>query len=241
MRLGLSLAASVHYDVLRHLDLGADAASIHAGATAPWSAALEAEYPTGGRADRVQVLPLITPDLSALLAVLREGGGFERMLAQVVGEHARSFEPTWRAAQAAYERRADAAAERLFGPLTAARTALWRRIERTPPELLVLDARPLGRYARGATIGDRQVVACAFDRSDEDLFCAILHEETHAVTDPEVLRRHHRPRDTRRTAEGYAVHRALELAALELADAVVRESVTELATHHARWVERLRP
>lgn len=240
MRVGLSLSASVHYDVLRHLELGADAASLHDGAKAPWSAALTAAYPTGEGSDLVQVLPLITPNLGALLTVLREGGPFERRLGAVIADHAPAFGVSWQAARADHARRADALADALDGPLRSARAALWSRAGRAAPELLVLDARPLGRHARGAAIGGRQVVAASFAHDDADLFCAILHEETHSVSDPEVLGGRRPARDTRRAAPGYAVHRALERAALDVADEVIRHAVPELAQHHARWVERRR-
>lgn len=240
MSFGLSLAASVHYDVLRHVDLGANAASIHDGARASWSDGIAADFPSGPRADRVQVLPLITPNLPSLLAALRELGSFERTLAGVVADHATPFEARWNATRREHERRVDQVAEALYAPLAAARTALWSRVERAPPPLLVLDARPLGRHARGATIDQRTIVAASFALDDADLFCAIFHEETHAVSDAGVVRRDTQCRDTRRSSPGYAAHRALEVAALDLADDVVRASVPELAEHHTRWVEQRR-
>ncbi len=240
-RFGLSLAASVYYDVLARVDLGADAASIYSGVDAPWSARIAAMYPSGDRADRVQVLPLLTPNLASLLAALRSLGPFEDALAAVLADHAPDFEARWNAERAGYETQLDRAAVALEAPLAAARTALWRRADRTPPPALVLDARALGAHGRGTAIDGRQIVATSFARADEDLFCTILHEETHAVSDAAVRREH--PGVVRATARGnagHALHRALEDAALRLADEVVREAVPELAGYHARWIARYR-
>lgn len=240
-RFGLSFSATAYYDVLARLDIGPNAASIFDGRTAPWSERLAALHPNGDRSDHVQVLPLITPGIEELIAILRQAGDFEHELAAVVEATAPIAAAGWTELRPVYEQRLDEAVAAIAEPLAAARTALWTRAKKRPPPLLVLDARPLGRHARGASFEGRQIVAASFDQSDEDLFCRLLHEETHAVSDPAVFREHAgRTRSTNRGDDGYAVHRAVEAAALSLADDVVNEAVPELARHHHAWVQRAR-
>ena len=217
IQLGLSRCASAYYGILRRLDLGANAASLYDGDAAPWSARLEALYPSGPRSDFLQTLPLMTPNADALLRALRGRGAFESALAGVFETYLDDYPERTRD----QERRLDAAARSITGPLETARRALWQRAGRTPPAMLVLDVRTLGRHGRGASVADRQVVAASFALADEDLFCLVLHEDTHAVSDPDVVRDLPLERSTAKRDAGYPIHRAVESAALRLADEVV--------------------
>lgn len=222
------LRAWVHYHVLSHLDLGADAANLYIpGQRARWAEPLLAAYRRAPDRLRLQHTPITrqsTEDPQLLAA-------FEQARAAV-----------WSAVEAAWER--DDAFERntcfhrdISPALMACRRAAYGDVQ--PPLLLVYDVPALGRHGRGARAGDARVVATSLAEPVEHVFCQVLHEEMHPITDPLVAEMFEGvdlgARDTHVGGAGYTLHRALEVAAVEGGRQIVEQAAPQFADAYARW------
>lgn len=250
VRVGRHLSATLAYHVLSHLDLGRDAASLHAPGRPrrPWAAPLRAAYGAAPGRTALQFVGLYGWTVDELVARLGEGrlatleDPAGRRLCELFAG-ALEFERGAVEREFALDSAAHAARARRFAPLLAplvrCRAALWRRLGRTPPPLVVLDCPALGRHGRGMTYRPtRRGVAVSLGEPPEHVFCQILHEETHPVSD-----RHGRDgpaRDTRVGARGFASHRRAEQRAVALGAEVVAAAAPELSEAFATWIARHR-
>lgn len=226
------------YAVLAHLDLGADAANLY-DPTLP---------------DQVWVQPLLEAYRAAPGRLMLHGVG---LLAQT-GLRARLREappvglrdPQGRRlcslAAEAMETLADvplryaSVPETIVAPLQTLRDALWEREGRAPP-LCVADCPALGRAGRAVATDVGRVVAVSLAEPADHVLCQVLHEETHAVTDPVVRGSWGAggpARDTAAGSAGFARHRALETAAIEVGEALIQARAPRWADAYARWRAR---
>lgn len=245
-------AAALYY-VLSHLDLGRDAASLYDATliATPWQRGLLDAYHAAPDRLRFHFLGHWSTDYAALADELtrrshsRGSQTADACLAASLRgalEAARpSFEAAWSADDFA-PRHARFRSE-IEPALQRARTALWAGV---PPPLRVLDCASLGRNGRGATVDGVRVVAVSLAEPSGHVFCQLLHEETHPVTDSIVRAQFRnaaadaRVQDTRVGARGYALHHALEVAAVTAGHEVVATQTPEFAEAYAVWRARFR-
>lgn len=130
-------------------------------------------------------------------------------------------------------------AGRLSGPLMKLRSGVWNGIRSFPPPLKVLDVPAMGRSGR-AVGRERRLIAVSLAEPWEHVLCQIFHEETHIASDPAVMRsrRHEAPRDTHAGTAGHALHAALEAAAVNLGEQLIRKRAPELRGAYQRWRAR---
>ncbi len=226
------------YAVLARLDLGADAASLYnprlpAG---PWvPPLLEAYRAAPGRLVLQGVGLLGRGDLCARLrdqppAGLEDASGRRLCAATADGLDATTSEPLHYAE----------APREIVEPLQVLRAALWERVG-PPPALVLVDCPALGAAGRAVTGTEGRVVAVSLAEPAEHVLCQVLHEETHAVTDPLVRRSWPAGgaiRDTAVGSPGYARHRALETAAVEVGDALIAARAPKWSEAYDRWRSR---
>lgn len=236
---GLSRAVASYYHVLRGIDLGADASSLFDGVERPWSAELSRLYPRGTNlATRLQVLPLVAPDLETVTRRLRAmEDAFCLALADVLDREAPALRDDWNRQLPDLQTRTDAVAETMTEELEVARTVLWSYANRTPAKALILHA-SIDGHGRAATTTGHQVIAVSFADPDAQLFCQILHEDTHAISDPMVMATWNGgPRSTKRGAPGFTLHEVLEARALALTHDVLARTVPQRLADYERWVQ----
>ncbi len=226
------------YAVLARLDLGADAASLFdAGlATGPWVAPLLTAYRAAPGRLVLQGVALLHPgELRSRLrdnppAGLTDALGRRLCSAAADGLDATAHEPPHYAS----------VPREIIEPLQALRTALWERVG-PPPALTVVDCPALGRAGRAITAPQGRVVAVSVAEPSEHVLCQVLHEETHAVTDPLVRQSWGAAgasRDTAAGTPGYARHQALETAAIEVGDALIAARAPRWSSAYRRWRTR---
>lgn len=230
------LHAALLFHVLSHLDLGRDAASIYdpRRPTPPWLAPLRAAYRADPQRLRVHFLAHWTADLETLDAALGPG-----KLADALRVALRAERATVEAALA----RDDAAARRarfeseVAPALIRCRDALHAG---AAPPLRVLDVPALGPHGRGLGLPRERVVAVSLAPPSDHVFCQVLHEEVHPITDPRVQAawRGEKVRDTRAGSAGHALHAALERAALDEGADVIAACAPEFEDAYARWCAR---
>jgi len=233
--------AALAYHVLAHLDLGRDAATLYDDTlpVRPWTEDLLAAYLAAPGRLSIHAAPLWYGDRlvdrlrTGVPASLRDEAG--RVLARCFADAIETEAPVFLAAFAAdADGLADVAAA-IAEPLARLRAALWERIG-TPPPLVVVDCPALGRHGRGTRRDDTRIVATDCSRDADWIACQVLHEEIHAITDAAVLAgRDPNIRDTRAGAPGWRLHAELELAAIEVGEALVQARAPELAGAYARW------
>jgi hypothetical protein len=214
------------YRVLARLDLGRDAASIYSGAPArPWTQALLAAYRQDPQAIQLQWIGLAHETTDALIQAIEtlpESPLRTAMLAAARDELP-SFTPL-------------ACPTPSFLPrLDTLREAIYAE---PPPPLTLLHVAALGRHGRAATFRGERRVAVDLTQPEDHALMQILHEECHAVTDREVVASPI-PRETRVGTAGYAVHRALEDAAVAYGAVVLAEVAPELMPAYERWRGRI--
>ena len=248
LRFGRHLPAALSYELLAHLDLGADAANLYdpGRPRKPWVPQLLDAYQAAPGRLALHFVGLYGGDVGDLLARLR--GGRVLPLNDAPGRHlADAFAAAVEFEREPYERafvkdapghatRVRAVAS-LATPLAAVRAALWSRVGEEPPPLSVLDCPALSHRGRGMTFRDgTRAIATSLAEAPEHLFCQILHEETHPVSD-----RSSGPtpdRDTRAGTPGHDDHLRLEAAAVALGAAVVDEAVPAWRDAYERWRTR---
>ncbi len=230
------LHAALLYHVLSHLDLGRDAASLYdpRRPKPAWVEPLRAAYRADPQRLRVHFLAHWTADLETLDAALGEVE-----LADALGVALRAARATVEAALA----RDDAAARHarfeaeVVPALTRCRDALHAG---AAPPLRVLDVPALGPHGRGLGLPRERVVAVSLAPPSDHVFCQVLHEEVHPITDPRVQAawRGEETRDTRAGSAGHALHAALEKAALDEGADVIAAEAPEFVEAYARWCAR---
>jgi hypothetical protein len=203
------------YRVLARLDLGRDAASIYSGAPArPWTQALLAAYRQDPQAIQLQWLGLAHETADALIQAvetMRESPLRTAMLTAICDElqSLTLFE---------------CLVPSFLPRLDTLREAIYAE---PPPPLTLLHVAALGRHGRAATLRGERRVAVDLNQPEDHALMQILHEECHAVTDRELA-----PspvlRETRVGTAGYAVHRALEDAAVAYGAVVLAEVAPDL-------------
>lgn len=241
VQFGLSFEVYAYYGVLSGLNLGNDASSLYDGRARPWSAQLAQLYPRDAkRAETLQVWPLIVArPLRSEAHLGSVDRAFGPALAARLSVHAEAMHAEWAWSLPARRDRAERLAASLGPDLEVARAALWGRTRRAAPTALVLNA-PIPGHGRAASMHGRQVIAACFDDPDDDLFCQILHEDTHAVSDLEVRARW--PDDTSSTARstvrgtpGFARHRELEAHALTTTRDALERALPERLEAYDAW------
>ena len=237
---GRAFHVALIYEVLSHLDLGADAASLFRPSSVrqQWAPALsEAVRAAGAGALPLQVVALHTSDLETACVLLESGRLLDATLgAQTVAalrETALSFRRTFDADErSAQARLTDAAA--LAAPLSALRRALYGG--RSPPPLVVIDAPALGPHGRGAVAVGSRVVAVSLAQPLSHCLWQIFHEEVHPVSDAELDI--DGPRQTAAGAPGFAVHRRIEQHALDRGRQAAAALSADLVPAYDRWCAR---
>jgi hypothetical protein len=125
----------------------------------------------------------------------------------------------------------------LLEPLATLRTALYERVGEPPP-LLILDCPALRLAGRAATRDGTRVIAVSLAQDPGHVLCQTIHEEIHAVTDPVVRSGRSGLQDTRADSPGFALHRDLEHAAIEVGDALIAARTPQWSAAYARWRAR---
>lgn len=247
------LHAQLLYHVLSHLDLGEDAASLlRPGLPArPWVRGLLEAYLAAPNRLAVQVLALFTDDLEQMNRWLTADAEFPG-----AGDEDRRLAGRLAAALDVEQKRVTEA-EQAFQPnnagllktitpvLSPLRKALWKEAGKSPPELSILDcpalATPNGTHGRATprTDGNLLVVAVALAAPTEQLLCQLLHEEIHAVTDPETDHDPGHPgQDTRLHSPGAQRHHQLELRAARRGRELIRDHAPDMQASYATWMRR---
>ena len=243
--------AELMYHVLAHLDLGADAASLHRPdlPRRPWVRGLHRAYVRAPGRLAVHALPLCTDDLEAMIGAL-EGRGVsaladeagqtlaDRLAAALDAERERVTLRLEQTAPRAEARTAEVL-QFLDGPLPPLRQALWSH-SGLAPRLCILDCDSLqragGTHGRAMTHQGDQVVAVSLAAPRAQVLCQLLHEEVHSITDPQVLAGEPMAgRDTRAGSEGFDLHRRLERRAVELGRQLVDAVAPELRGDYKTW------
>ena len=214
------------YRVLARLDLGRDAASLYNGAPARhWTHALLAAYRQDPQAIQLQWLGLAHETAEALIQAVETmpESPLRTAILAAVRDELTSLPPQICPAPSFLPR---------LAPL---REAIYAE---APPPLTLLHVAALGRHGRAATLRGERRVAVDLTQPEEHTLMQILHEECHAVTDREVAASPI-PRETRIGTAGYAVHRALEDAAVAYGAVVLAEVAPELMPAYERWRARV--
>lgn len=219
------LRAWVHYAALSHLDLGRDAANLYRPhPRVSWADALLEAYRAAPDRLVVQHAP-ITGHTSA-------SAELEAAMDVATATLWPDIEAAWQADDAS-DRHARFHLEVAPALFACRRAACGRE----PAPLLIWDVPALGRHGRAAATATHRVVATSLAESSAHVFCQILHEEMHPVTDPLVheLLGDLDERDTRADSAGFMVHRALEVAAVEGGRQIVESTAPEFAAAYAVW------
>ncbi|MCB9550204.1 MAG: hypothetical protein H6706_30785 [Myxococcales bacterium] len=223
------------YHVLAHLDLGADAASLYDPRLPdrPWRAALAEALATDADPLRAQFIGLRAADVAQLgLGDGPLGAAWRAALdaeAPAIEAALDLDDPRAREARFAAEVEPD---------LARARDALWGG---RPPPLVILDVPALGRRARAMTLpGGERRVATSLAAPADHLLCQILHEEVHPHSDALVRAALGGlgGRDTRVDQPGFALHQALEVAAVEGGRQIIERVLPGRAAAYRAWCAR---
>jgi hypothetical protein len=227
-------SAALLYHVLAHLDLGRDAASLFDRSLPrrAWVDDLRVAYDAAPGRLVVHAIALVHDDPIAMLrgdsiAALRDAAG--RVLASRLADamEATDYAPAF----------ADPPPLHLLEPLATLRAALYERTG-DPPPLTILDCPALRLAGRAATRDGTRIVAVSLARDPGHVLCQTIHEEIHAITDPVVRSGRTAQQDTRAHAPGFALHRELEHAAIEVGDALIAARTPEWSAAYAAWRAR---
>ena len=244
-----SLHVELHYHVLSHLDLDADAASLFTRRKnrAPgWVAPLADAYARAPGRLFAQMLPLYCRNLDGLRQLLgaitfpglddEAGRALCARLAAAIEAERADVESRWQCDDT------DEMRAYLAEHLAPLRAALYLRTGKPEPGLHIeaCDALTTGDFshARATSAGGRRAIAVSFRPPREHVLCQVLHEEIHPVTDPPIRKRHAASQDTRAGTAGYVLHRELERAAVEAGQELLQRHAPRLLAPYARWRAR---
>lgn len=199
-----------------------------------WVSELHAAYLAAPGRLTAHALPLVCDDLAALLRWLDNPRG------ALADEAGRRLCGALRTALQAHELNLSPHEPRLpddvLSTLDELHAALWTHHPR--PKLVVYDTPALahGEFTRGRAVSlpDRQVVAVSLDVDPTLAAIQILHEATHAVTDP-LVEPTDVPRDTAADSPGFAAHTALEKAAVDHGQHIIESVAPHWLSPYADW------
>ena len=246
-----TLHAALHYHVLSHLDLGADAASLYDTNTESrdWIEGVLWAYGNAPGRLALQFLGIQINTLDSLREKLRYGSA-DTGLGDEAGRSLRAaflaaldlerhhFSMAWNRDARLREQRLARASSDMGARLSALRAELWKG-KGDPPGLTVLDCPALGQAGRSVMLRGRRVVAVNLSSEGDQALYQILHEEVHSITDPLVMAKHAgQTRDTRVDSEGYELHQTLEHAALERGRAVLQAVTPDSMDAYEAWANR---
>lgn len=105
-----------------------------------------------------------------------------------------------------------------------------------PPSLTLLHSPALYSSGRGAQFSaDHRLIAVSFLSSSSWVFCQMLHEEVHVVTDLLFDPTQLTSRDSRQNQTGYMVHQTLELKAVDRTSELIRQSCPQRIPDDINW------
>lgn len=221
-----------YYRLWTHLPLPGDAADLsRPGGPAPdWVPVLQKAWREAPGRLLAQVFPLGFEDGEALLAFLDEPGlsdPADRSLCRLL---ARAFRESGTEPE-------DPGPARLGEELAGLLEALHGG---PSPPLRVFSVPSLSAgdftHGRATRVGAEGRIAVSFRCPPEQALLQVLHEAVHFASDPEVLERlPDLPHDTRAGSEGFAIHRALEEAAVDITAALLDAEAPHLLPAFARW------
>lgn len=254
--------AALFFDVLAEVDLGRDVANLYQRRwqTPPWARELTAHLRGRPEAAQIQALPLVTEDLDELCAGLERlsaqgalASPLTTLLIDVLRGQADAFQRIWAIGRPARDHRRRHLEGRFLDDLRALRQALYstplndevlqhatpatQPVVRGLPRLVVLDVPALARRARATTgPGGERVVAASLADPETHLLPQLFHEDVRAVTDPAVRARFEGEAGTPPTDDPtFALHRALEEAAVARGDDVVAETLPSALPAYRGW------
>lgn len=227
---------ALHYYVLAHLDLGRDSANLF-DATLPkkdWISDLQKAYENAPNRLFAQVPPIGMP--SKLAGASREDKILAESLEQAKKLEAKSFAKFVQVQKDPVQVCA-VAARSLGPPLKILRAALWEtQKDRAIPLLHVYHCPSLGRSGRGAWDKSTRIVAVSLNTSIDYALCQIFHEEVHTISDALIQDKFPNVRhDTRIDSRGAELHQALEIAAVELGQAIIEARMPTLIPAYQGW------
>ena len=251
IRVERSAAAAIVYEVLAHVDLGADAANLHDSRrpVRAWGPRLRAAYDRAPGRLFVHAIGLKVDGIDALLQALRDGApglrdpdgrALGEALADAIEDLRAEFSRELAGDADAFERRRAAFLRDAAPVLAELRAALVETTGAAPPPLRVLDCPALGHHGRATARTGERIVAVSLAIPPPYPLLQVLHEEIHPITDPVFAADRTDARDTRSGTAGHAAHMQLELAAIEVGDALVAARAPELHDAYRRWRARLR-
>ncbi len=241
--------AALHYHVLAHLDLGQDAASLF-DARLPrrdWVEDLQQAYQKAGDRLVFQVLPLFCESLDCEYQMLSEplfgrresseSGHPRETLQRALEDEREHFSVEWgkqKSREARTIRRFGGSHGALLGRL---RNALFAPNGAPQLDVLFVGGLANGRWTRGrATVWEgRQIIAVSPLVSKDALLIQLLHEEIHSVTDPAIRDQSDLPQNTTVGASGFALHLALERAAIERGHQLIDSTAPRLRRAYRKW------
>jgi radical SAM superfamily enzyme YgiQ (UPF0313 family)/protein-L-isoaspartate O-methyltransferase len=236
-------APALAFHVLRWLDLGADAASIHDPGLPdrPWLSALSAAWALAPRRLHLQVMPLRFREPEGLIRALRSGSprplrgprdaGLALAFADALEAEAPAFVEGWTPALPPAAAGVARAVEELRG-------LLYQGQDREPPPLRLLHCAALGRAGRATEHDGERLVAVDLGQPLEHALMQVLHEEIHPVTDPLVRAEWEDPaaQDTRAGSPGHALHQQLESVAIAATQALLEARAPRWLPAFEAWL-----
>jgi hypothetical protein len=252
--LGLEVTAPLHvelcYHVLAHLDLGDDPASLYRPdlVERPWVKGLLDAHRRAPARVYLQLLPLWATDLAGLSASLatpesiglgdEPGRALVSQFATAIETERPAVEAAWPGYLARLEARRAEARAYLAARLRPVRSALWSAQPAGPPPLVLFLCRALGDESgtrgRGTLRDGRSLVAVSVEAPLCDLFCQIVHEEAHHLSDASLgTHREAGPPDTRS-----ASFQLLEDEAVRLGGELIGRHAPALRLAYSRWCRR---
>jgi hypothetical protein len=240
--------AALFYHILSYLDLGLDAATLYRPRATPlpfWAAPLLDAYRSSPGQLFIQILPLVVEDLTTLEKLLQRGlPALNDAPGRALRFHllkAIAAEQDGDPRETLSHRSRDVSA--LLPRLETLRSHLWA--EATPPPLELWDcpalAAPDGTHtrARGTTRQGRSIIALSFDVPDDAILIQVLHEDTHALTDPPIRKAHAQlTQQTSVGSDGYRLHQQLERAAVEAGQTLLERHAPDLLPAYRTWRAR---
>ena len=242
IRFGRSRHVDLFYEVLSHLDLGKDAASLYIERPHDpvWAKTIRDAYIRElPRSGVYQFLPLRCADLKALVARLQHDQlTCARGMVQAMSELSSNHAQRWQQDARKDALRIGAICNEISPGLISLRQALWAHIGQSPWPLTVFHTKAIGRHGRGIGFEKQRAIAVSLEMPAAYALCQIFHEETHVVSDRRIV-----DREKRRTypgASGYDIHQKLEKEAIALGGRVIKETLPSLWGAYKQWMESWR-